>query len=263
MNETLKGRVAGHTDARPGLVRIPAGRFTMGSPASEEGRYDRESQIPVEITHDFLMAETPITQAQYAAVTGASPAFYAEHPDAARCPVETVNWYGALHYCNKLSELEGLTPFYQLDTKRLVQVEGANGYRLPTEAQWEYAARAGASSRFHQGDSVLDLATEGWFQVNAGDRPRAVAQLKPNAFGLYDMLGNVYEWVADRFYGDYNTKELTLVRKDPVGSEWGKARVIRGGSYLSDALALRCAHRTGREPGEKDSTTGFRVARPA
>ncbi|MFN3199837.1 MAG: formylglycine-generating enzyme family protein [Bradymonadia bacterium] len=263
MNETLKGQVAGATDNRPALVRIPAGPFVMGSPAGEEGRYERESQIQVEITADFLMAQTPITQSQYAAVVGTNPSFHSEGPEAAQCPVETVNWFGALHYCNALSELEGLTPYYEIDTRRLAYVEGADGYRLPTEAQWEYAARAGTTTRFHQGDTVLDLATEGWFQVNAGDRPRKVAQLKANAYGLYDMLGNVYEWVGDRFYGDYNTSEPTIVRKDPTGAEWGKARVIRGGSYLNGALTLRCAHRSGRDPGEKDSTMGFRVVRPA
>lgn len=264
MNETLKGRVAGHTDFRPALVRIPAGSFTMGSPASEVGRYERESQVPVELTRDFLMAETPITQGQYAAVLGTNPSWFGELAEAADCPVETVNWFGALHFCNALSEKEGLTPYYEVDTHRLAYIEGADGYRLPTEAQWEYAARAGAKTRFHQGESVeLHLASEAWFRTNSDGRTHKVGQLKPNAYGLYDMLGNVYEWCGDKLFGDHDTTEITLVRKDPTGAAWGKARVVRGGSYLNDPLAVRFAYRTGREPGEKDSTTGFRVVRPA
>jgi formylglycine-generating enzyme required for sulfatase activity len=197
--------------------RVPAGTFDQGSPEDEPGRIPLEAQRRVTLSRDFEIAVTEVTQAQYEAVAGANPSM---HPGCADCPVEWLSWYDAARFTNLLSEREGLDPCYDcsMDGDRPVCAARSTyrppsrcpGYRLPTRAEWEYAARAGTATAFSAGPitNPIVLADEGcgadpvmervgWYCANAGDGPRPVAGKEPNAWGLYDMHGNVAEWTAD------------------------------------------------------------------
>lgn len=250
------------TAHRPALVHIPAGRFVMGSPASEPGRYEREPLYPVDLTRAFYMAATPITQGQYAEIIGNNPSWFGEGTEAASRPVETVNWFAATHFCNELSKAEGLTPVYDISPKRLVVNFEANGYRLPTESEWEYAARAGQQVRFTTGASEQHLAAEAWLLVNAGNTTHPVGQKSANAWGLHDMLGNVREW-CHGWFGNLPALEGSARAQNPEGAPFGRGRTVRGGCYMNDVNQVRVAYRNGRNPEEADSTTGFRVVRLA
>jgi len=218
------------------LVLIRPGEFLMGSPDSEEGRGDDENQHAVTISKPFYMGATEVTQAQYTAVMGANPA----RVRAPANPVETVSWTEAADFCRKLSEKTGKT------------------VGLPTEAQWEYACRAGSKTRFSFGDSDKGIANYAWHAANATGTPHPVGQKKPNAWGLYDMHGNVWEWCAD-WYGP-SSKEGAA---DPQGPASGDQRVLRGGAWVSNPIACRAAYRVGQAPDFRYYFIGFRVAMPA
>jgi formylglycine-generating enzyme required for sulfatase activity len=218
------------------LVLIPAGKFTMGSPDSEQGRRDSEGpQHEVIITKPFYMGATEVTQAQYEAVMGKNPSEF----KGATNPVENVSWNDAAEFCKKLSE----------KTRQAV--------RLPTEAEREYACRAGSKTRFSFGDSDSDLGDYAWVAGNSGGKAHLVGQKKPNAWGLYDMHGNVTEWCAD-WHGSYSSGPST----DPQGAGSGRFRVARGGSwYLEDPGNFRCADRNrDLAPTYRNSHLGFRCA---
>jgi formylglycine-generating enzyme required for sulfatase activity len=241
--------VAGATVA---MVEIPAGSFMMGSPSSEESRDDDESQHRVEITRGFQMASTEVTQAQYEKVMGANPSQY----KGADRPVEQVSWLGAVQFCNRLSARDGLSPAYRISGTSVTWDAKSNGYRLPTEAEWEYACRAGTTTAYHTGGGEADLARAGWYGKNAGNETHPVGKKTPNAWGLYDMHGNVWEWCWD-WYGEYGSGS----RRDPQGATTGSSRVFRGGSLGIGAGGCRPAARSWSAPSYVYYSLGFRVAR--
>lgn len=240
----------GSVALRPKMLRIGAGRFQMGSTD-----YSREQPVrEVTIQAAFEMSETEVTQAQYQAVMGRNPSAYSDEPEAPNLPVENVSWFDAVGYCNKLSQREGLTPCYQVQDHNVTWPKACNGYRLPTEAEWEYAARAGKPTEYAGSDNVKEVA---WMSDNSGDRPHRVGSKKANAWGLRDMSGNVWEWVWDWYADSYKGAATT----DPRGPSVGDDRVLRGGSFSSGAVDARVAYRTGFGPADRGSRAGFRLAR--
>jgi formylglycine-generating enzyme required for sulfatase activity len=183
-----------------------------------------------------------------------------------RRPVEMVTWFDAIEFCNKLSDLEGLTPVYTITgrtpatgypiTGGTVAVNwNANGSRLLTEAEWEYACRAGTTTAYNTGNTITD--DTGWYTTNSGGRTREVGKKPANAWGLYDMHGNVYEWCWD-LYGAYTSG----AKFDPIGASSGSDRVFRGGSWINTAQGLRSAYRYSNGPSSRIRDLGFRVLRP-
>jgi formylglycine-generating enzyme required for sulfatase activity len=227
------------------LNKIPAGTFTMGSPEGEEGRKDNETQHPVTISKAFYMQTTEVTQGQWKAVMGTVPwkgvSFVKEGPNYA---ATYVSWNDAVAYCEKLSEKESVT------------------YRLPTEAEWEYACRAGTETAWSFGDDDASVGQYAWYRGNAydiGERYAHQVRLKkPNAFGLYDMQGNAHEWCHD-FYGKDYYKQSP--EQDPAGPLSGSSRVLRGGSWLNVTRFSRSARRFGGDADGRDSNGGFRLVR--
>jgi len=220
------------------LVLIPAGEFIMGSPDSEAGHFSIEGpQRRVKITKPFYLGVTEVTMEQYGAIMGENPS----HFSGLSNPVEMVTWGNAVQFCKRLSQKTGKT------------------VRLPTEAEWEYACRAGSKTRFFFGDDLKKLRKYAWFDKNSRRRTHPVGQKKPNGWGLFDMYGNVMEWCSDWFQDSYRD----LATTDPVGAGDGKGRVLRGGSWWDDEDACRSANRFACAPIEfaiADDNVGFRVA---
>jgi formylglycine-generating enzyme len=238
------------------MIRVNGGAFLMGSPETEAGRnyVDESPQHKVTVS-SFYMAKYPVTQTEYEAVMGENPS----HHVAPDNPVEKVTWLNAVDYCNKRSIKEGLTPVYTIEGNKVTWNRAANGYRLPTEAEWEYACRAGTQTPFYTGDK-LDEA--GWYRGNTRNMetlarsPFPVGLKKPNAFGLYDMHGNVLEWCWD-FFAPYTAAEQV----DPTGPATGDRRVYRGGCWDFEELNCRSAYRFRQHVNFKFFYNGFRVAR--
>jgi formylglycine-generating enzyme required for sulfatase activity len=220
------------------FVLIPAGMFTMGSPDSDKEADDEKPAHQVTISKPFYLGKYEVTQEQWKSVMGTNP--NKVQGDNTR-PVETVSWKKVQQFIKKLNEREGVTY-----------------YRLPTEAEWEYAARAGTTTIYSFGDNVSQLGNYAWYERNTGPTTTThpVGQKKPNAWGLYDMHGNVWEWVADR-HGPYSADAVT----DPTGPTAGTNRVIRGGAWPLVAGAVRAAFRAFHDPTYQDDTIGFRLAR--
>lgn len=239
---------------------IPSGIYERGSPPTERGRRDDEFAHPVRISTPFYMAATPVTQAHYEIVMGHNPSFFDGHPDR---PVEYVTWAEALLFCNALSRLEGLEKVYEQEDGRWHFREERAGYRLPTEAEWEFACRAGTRTPFYTGRAnPVPLGRDNawraaWHRHNAHGRTQPVALREPNAWGLYDMLGNVWEWCWD-WYAPYPRTVDPLM----TGPDRGTARVIRGGSWYSTTRDTRCASRSARDPALPWNSLGFRVVLP-
>ena len=233
-----------------GFVRIEPGTFTMGSPTSEEGRDDtNETQHEVTITRAFWLQSTEVTQGQWRAVMGTSPSHFSSCGDD--CPVERVSWEDAVAYVNALSASEGLDACYSGSTFAGL---GCEGYRLPTESEWEYAARAGTTSaRYGNLDEIA------WLYENSDGRPHEVGTKRVNGWGLYDMLGNVSEWTGDWYSSSYPSGSV----RDPLGPDEGSRRVYRGGGWLNFARYVRAANRYGNGPAHRRHKLGFRPARSA
>ena len=255
------------------FVLVPAGTFKMGSPASEPERDKNETQHQVTLTRRFYMGTCEVTQGEFAEVMGFNPSTV---KGSARLPVETVTWFDTISFCNQLSKKEGLPAFYDISNIRMdaehivsadvVQKLLSKGYRLPTEAEWEFACRAGTITPFSFGETIRsDQANfDGLTPYNRAakdqfrDRPIEVAALPPNRFGLYQMAGNVFEWCWD-YYDQYPTEPQT----NPAGPDHGTERVRRGGAYKSPAGHMRSALRHGIPPSFPFFHQGFRVARTA
>jgi len=237
------------------LVRIPAGTFTMGSPIGERSRGDDENPHQVTLTRDYFIGKYEVTQAQWKAVMGINPSYFSSGGDF---PVERVSW-------NDISAPDGFLARLNRHLTGTGQ-PGAGQMRLPTEAEWERAARGGTATRFSYGDaldcndSCKPCATLArhmrWCGNNDPGRPALVGSKEPNPYGLYDMHGNVFEWVQD-WYGAYSSS----AQKDPKGPWKGSDRVIRGGRSDSPAQWCRSAYRGIKLPDGRDAHTGLRLAR--
>jgi formylglycine-generating enzyme required for sulfatase activity len=271
------------------MVQIPAGTFIMGSPVGEAGRRseydnDNEMQHSVTLTKSFKMGKYQVTQEQYQVVMGSNPssrtsAVSGESGTPGKLPVEQVSWYDAIVFCNKLSVMEGLSPVYSISGSTdpstwgtvptssdatwnaVVMDRNKNGYRLPTEAEWEYACRAGTTTAFNNGNDDYTDATSvgavGWYGSNASGRTHQVGLKTPNAWGLYDMHGNVFEWCWDWYKAD-----ITADTIDPTGAVAGEIRVLRGGCYVELGNYLRSASRPlGVNPSSSFFALGFRLVR--
>ncbi|WP_350297253.1 formylglycine-generating enzyme family protein [Limnohabitans sp. Rim8] len=252
------GQTVKDCDDCPEMVAIPAGSFEMGSTEFADEQPVHRVNVPA-----FLLGRTEVTQGQWVAVTGSNPSHFKQC--GMDCPVEKISWIDAQTFAHKLSQKTGKT------------------YRLPSEAEWEYAARAGSSGKWSFGDDASQLGQYAWFDANSNGKTHPVAKKKPNAFGLYDMQGNVYEWVQDVLW--FNPNDYKGAPSD--GSVWNKncvqpddelgrlilgavagceteLRGIRGGAWKTHNLYLRSANRA---PGgtttsrNTSATTGMRIAR--
>ena len=235
------------------MVFVPGGDFIMGV---NEGPIDAKPAHPVKI-EAFLMDQHEISQEVYAKVVGKNPSRQKQPKN----PVEQVTWSDAVRFCNARSTQEGLEPCYDPQTWECRFT--ASGYRLPTEAEWEYACRAGTTNRFYFGDHPEDLKANAWFDGNSQSKPHPVAHWKPNPWGLYDMTGNVWEWCND-FYGVKYYR--TSPSDNPRGPKEGEKRVLRGGAWSSPADNCAAWARNCDEAGFTDvcltmDSNGFRCVR--
>jgi sulfatase modifying factor 1 len=243
------------------FVLVPAGTFVMGSADSESGRRSDEQRHQATITHAFYLGKYEVTQAQWQAVTGRNPSYLYDCPD---CPVESVTWLETVNFCNALSKLMSFPPAYTIRDSVVTWIAGSDGLRLPTEAEWEYACRAGTSTVFNTGDC---LNTE---QANyLGYDPQkdcsngmwrgqivTVGSFLPNPWDLHDMHGNVSEWCWDR-YGFLDAAATV----DPRGPDTGNMRVIRGGNWHDLGRNCRSAMRNKAGPNQRFTHVGLRLAR--
>jgi formylglycine-generating enzyme required for sulfatase activity len=221
------------------LVLIPAGTFMMGSPDSEADRgTDESQQTRVTLTKDFYLGQTDVTQGQYELVMGANPSDFKKAGKNA--PVEEVSWGDAMAFCQKLTERERIAG----------HLPEGYAFTLPTEAQWEYACRAGTTGAY-----ATNPDETSWFDRNSGGTTHPVGAKQPNLWGLYDMTGNVYQWCADWYANRYPGGEAT----DPTGPEAGTVHVLRGGGWYYDRSYCRSAYRD-FDPGYRANFIGFRVA---
>ncbi|HEV8003457.1 MAG TPA: SUMF1/EgtB/PvdO family nonheme iron enzyme [Planctomycetaceae bacterium] len=283
--EQLKTTVISTNSLGIKLALIPPGEFLMGSSKSEVGGVYGELKHAVRISKPFHIGVHEITQSEFKQVLGRNPSFFsngggpsekATGPDTSRHPVEQVTWYDAVEFCNALSQKEGRPPYYRIAgiereadgsiKSATVSVEGGGGYRLPTEAQWEYACRAGTTTPFNFGTACNGVecncngnSAEGTnVQGPSLRRTAPVGSYQPNAWGLCDMSGNVWEWCWDVFVWSYYEQSP---KSDPAGPPQGSLRLNRGGGWNGGGKPRRSASRIGYAPGFRSNGTGFRLAR--
>ncbi len=217
------------------MVSLPAGEFLMGSPDSDSDAQSREKPQHQVQVNSFAIGKYPVTQAQYEAVMGTNPSYFKNNPQN---PVEQVSWEDAQAFCQKLSQITGKT------------------YRLPTEAEWEYACRAGTTTRYYFGDDAGQLGDYAWHKGNSQDKTHPVGQKKPNAWGLHDMIGNVWEWCEDDWHSTYENAPRD-------GSAWlikdDRSQILRGGSWCNNPKYCRSAYRTYYDRRDYITCYSFRV----
>ncbi|GCL45523.1 formylglycine-generating enzyme family protein [Microcystis aeruginosa] len=242
--ETALGNKTSFTENLPNgitleMVSLPAGQFLMGSADSDSDAQSREKPQHQVQVNSFAIGKYPVTQAQYEAVMGTNPSHFKNNPQN---PVEQVSWNDAQAFCQKLSRITGKT------------------YGLPTEAEWEYACRAGTTTRYYFGDDANQLGDYAWYDGNSQETTHPVGQKKPNAWGLYDMSGNVWEWCEDDWHDNY-------IGAPKDGSAWtinndnrSHPKCLRGGSWYNYPLSCRSAYRGRSNPGNDYDDRGFRVA---
>ena len=218
----------------------PPGMFRMGSPKTENSGSSVEDQVAVTLTHGFWMSTFEVTQEQYKLVMGTSPSGF----KGASLPVEKVTWKEATEFCEKMTVMD----------REARQLPNGWEYRLPTEAQWEYACRAGTNTAYSFGNEADDLGDYGWYKVNSDRRTHPVGQKKPNPWGLYDMHGNIWEWCRD------NIQAELPGGTDPCVTNRNSGRVMRGGCFVFREYACRSAFRGYFEPEQRYVGLGFRVA---
>ena len=262
------------------MVQIPGGTFTMGSNDSTD--WNAQPAHHVILTDSFYIGIYVLTQEQWQTVMETNPSYFQGTSDdrivtsgeiQIRRPVDCVSWYDTIVFCNRLSIQEGLTPAYRISgstnpndwgniptssnsTWNAVEiVSGSRGYRLPTEAQWEYACRAETTTIWSYGNTMNGDYM--WFYPNGNNRTHEIGKKMPNAWGLYDMHGNVWEWCWDR-YSTYTGG----VQTNPSGASSGSDRIIRGGAFDSSGPNTRLALRSSYSPDYKSSNFGFRLVRP-
>jgi len=250
------------------LRRIPGGRFYMGSHDSDEYlRSNEHPQHKVIIPRNFFISVFQVTQKQFLELMEFNPSTAGSLEE---CPVDGVSWYSAVEFCNKMSEAESLTPFYDIKAVRRrsdnsiesarVSSLGGDGFRLPTEAEWEYACRAGSITPWSFGDQILEIGTYAWYCDNSSLETHPVGERKPNSWGLYDMHGNVMEW-CDDWYSDVHYQQCPEEEENPAGPATGSSKVLRGGAWQFGAEATRCAYRNSSPPETISNVIGFRVCR--
>ena len=260
------------SDPPENFVLISGGTFEMGSPETENWRSEDEVQHTVTVS-DFYMSQYEVTQAEYAEVMNDHPSSFSGD----NLPVENISWLAAVSYCNARSEAEGLAPAYSIEGQTVTWDRSANGYRLPTEAEWEYACRAGTVTPFNTETSIsaeeanyyghypYEIEGNYFSQENLTTKPGEYRQttvevdsFSPNAWGLYNMHGNVGEWVWD-YYGAYDTEPQT----DPTGAQTGSLRVYRGGGWNDFAKNMRSAYRAAMAEDQGSFNIGIRLVRNA
>jgi len=229
------------------MVEIPAGSFQMGS---NKGLNDEMPVHSVEITKAFFIGKYEVTQKFWKIVMGNNPSNFVGKD----LPVESITWLDAIKFCNRLANLDGKDSCYVVNGENVIWNSSANGYRLPTEAEWEYACRAGKTSDFAGTGNPIEM---GWYESNSGLMTQPVGRKKANDFGLFDIHGNVREWCWDRYSSDYYTSSPT---QDPTGPSSGNERVQRGGSWSDGVSEIRSSNRS--FPINKPSANGLRIVRP-
>jgi len=255
------------------MVRIPAGSFSMGS-INENAGAD-ESPVHIVTLDSFRISKHEITQSLFLELMGFNPSWFTEAGVLEDYPVESVGWFDALEFCNKLSLRDELEPVYVISSRipttgpiasatvvaEFEDSEGnqKNGYRLPTEAQWEYAAIGSAGTTYAWGNSNLAATAEAnaWLYVNAGNSVHTAGLKRANTWGLYDMAGNVWEWCWD-WYGPYTDAAVA----NPGGPDSGSSKVLRGGSWSDPLSAMRAATRWFVDPVSGSKNVGFRIVAP-
>ncbi|MDR0453289.1 MAG: SUMF1/EgtB/PvdO family nonheme iron enzyme [Deferribacteraceae bacterium] len=246
---------AAQPSASNNMVWVEGGAFMMGNPDAKIGINFHEGPQHQVTVSGFWIGKYPVTQAEYEKIMGTNPSNF----KGGNLPVEQVTWFDAIEYCNKLSQKEGLTPVYKRSGNNVTADWKANGYRLLTESEWEYAARGGKANsayKYSGGNNVDDVC---WYKNNSGGKTNPVGVKKANELGIHDMCGNVWEWVWD-LYDLYSAS----AKSDPRGPGKGTTRVRRGADWDEDLERdnLRPASRSTSKPSERYNWIGFRVAHP-
>lgn len=226
------------------MVLLKGGSFQMGDPDEIDAPVHEVSLSPFHIDTHL------VTQALYERLMNSNPSRWKSEGN----PVEQVRWSDAVRFCNKRSEAEGLQPCYNLETWSC-NFE-ANGYRLPTEAEWEYACRAGTATPYFFGSTTAKLGDYAWFERNSDGHPQPVGRKKPNPWGLYDICGNVWEWCNDFYQVDYYENSA---KSDPTGPTEGETKVVRGGAWRFSDDSCRSGYRYNESPGYADVCFGYDI----
>jgi formylglycine-generating enzyme required for sulfatase activity len=232
------------TESGINMVLLRGGTFIMGD------KSEIDSPLHEVAVSAFYIDTHLVTQEQYEKLMGENPSRW----KADKNPVEQMRWSDAVKYCNARSKAEGLEPCYDLDTWKCNFA--ANGYRLPTEAEWEYACRSGTTTAYSFGDDASKLKAYAWYEDNSGEKPRPVGQKPPNPWGLFDMHGNVWEWCNDFYKVDYYQESP---KENPRGPETGETKVLRGGAWKFSAESCRSAYRYNENPGYADVCFGYDI----